>query len=144
MFIFIIIAPTITALFNMFNNFEDEVPAWLSRLSTGLLILAQVMIRGSWDGAHHRVPCSAWSLLVSFSLLLHLLALLNTYIHTYIHNTYIHTYIRILRQTFLPFCFLPWNLVLSHQGRAARKMYFALFADSFGSVSSVCQPTSIY
>ena len=36
-------------------------PGWLSRLSIGLLILAQVMFLGSWDGA----PCPACLLYTS-------------------------------------------------------------------------------
>ena len=31
--------------------------AWVAQLSIQLLILAQVMIPGSWDGALHRALC---------------------------------------------------------------------------------------
>lgn len=37
------------------------VPGWRSRLSAGLLALAQVMILGSWDQAPCGAPPSAWS-----------------------------------------------------------------------------------
>ena len=43
-------------------------PGWLSELSLWLLILAQVMISGSWDPALHRALCSAGSLLPPLSL----------------------------------------------------------------------------
>ena len=43
------------------------MPGWLSQWSTRLLILAQVMIPGSWDQAWSHTPCWAWSLLKIFS-----------------------------------------------------------------------------
>ena len=45
-----------------------------SQLRVRLLVLAQVMIPGLWDGALHEAPCWArrrvWSLVYSFSLFL--------------------------------------------------------------------------
>ena len=45
-----------------------EAPEWLRRLSVRLLISAQVMVPGSWDGALHWDPHWAWSLLKILSL----------------------------------------------------------------------------
>ena len=39
------------------------VPGWLSWMSVGLLVSAEVMISGSWDGARPQAWCSAGSLL---------------------------------------------------------------------------------
>ena len=46
----------------------EAVPGWLSWLSVWLLVLAQVMILGLWDGAPCRAPLSEGSLLEILSL----------------------------------------------------------------------------
>ena len=45
-------------IYYLFKNLSFGVPGWLSLLSVGLLISAQVMISGSWDQALHWAPCS--------------------------------------------------------------------------------------
>ena len=48
---------------NSFKNIIGGASGWFSQLSISLLILAQVMIPGSWDWAPHRAPHCVWSLL---------------------------------------------------------------------------------
>ena len=55
-----------------------RAPGWLSWLNIRLLIMGQVMISGSWDGAPSRAPCSAWNLLLPLPLLLPTPSKINT------------------------------------------------------------------
>ena len=51
-----------------FKTCKIEVPGWCRWLSIGLLVLAQVMISGSWDQVPCQALCSAWSLFEILSL----------------------------------------------------------------------------
>ena len=63
--------PPLTQTQKLFNlNSCPELPGWLSQWGVWLLILAQLMISGSWDGALCWAPGSAASPLNILSLLL--------------------------------------------------------------------------
>lgn len=95
---------------------QFDTPGWLRQVSLRLLILAQVMISGSWDGAPHQAPRWAWSLLgiLSFSLSLSLPLCLHPFPHSCSVSKKKKDLIKISKKIKLKHQFEYFNLFKKH------------------------------